>query len=125
LTGTPASTFVVEIRMSPCPHRRAAVLRRKFGHGTLFVNFSARRERITRAGLARGESDSGLFCLLTIMTRDELWTSVALLVDGLRVTLRRFRKSHHLILAGLGGNQETAEEIAAGGHAFMSACCVA
>src|SRR5258706_5726769 len=38
--------------------------------------------------------------LLTIMTREELWTSGALLVDGLRVRLRGFRKSHHLIPAG-------------------------
>src|SRR5260370_28461150 len=38
--------------------------------------------------------------VLTIMTREELWTSVALLVDGLRVRLRGFRKSHHLIPAG-------------------------
>src|SRR5258706_8835655 len=37
--------------------------------------------------------------VLTIMTREELWTSVALLVDGLRVRLRGFRKSHHLIPA--------------------------
>jgi len=37
--------------------------------------------------------------LLTIMTREELWTSRALLVDGLRVRLRGFRKSHHLIPA--------------------------
>jgi hypothetical protein len=29
-----------------------------------------------------------------------LWTSRALVVDGLVVPLRRFRKSHHLILAG-------------------------
>jgi hypothetical protein len=36
------------------------------------------------------------------MTRDELWTSAALLVDGLVAALRRFRKSHHLILAGPG-----------------------
>jgi hypothetical protein len=38
--------------------------------------------------------------MLTIMTREELWTSGALLVDGLRVRLRGFRKSHHLIPAG-------------------------
>jgi hypothetical protein len=38
--------------------------------------------------------------LLTIMTREELWTSGALFVDGLRVRLRGFRKSHHLIPAG-------------------------
>jgi hypothetical protein len=34
------------------------------------------------------------------VTRDELWTSRALAVDGLRVRLRRFRKSHQFILAG-------------------------
>jgi len=34
------------------------------------------------------------------MTREELWTSGALLVDGLRVRLRGFRKSHQLIPAG-------------------------
>jgi len=34
------------------------------------------------------------------MAREELWTSAALLVDGLRVRLRGFRKSHHLIPAG-------------------------
>jgi hypothetical protein len=34
------------------------------------------------------------------MARDQLWTSGALPVDGLGVQLRRFRKSHHLILAG-------------------------
>src|SRR5438876_8829985 len=38
--------------------------------------------------------------ILIIMTREELWTSGALLVDGLRVRLRGFRKSHHLIPAG-------------------------
>src|SRR5580765_7664239 len=38
--------------------------------------------------------------LLTIMAREELWTSGALLVDGLQVRLRGFRKSHHLIPAG-------------------------
>src|SRR6478752_3740536 len=43
--------------------------------------------------------------LLIIMTREELWTSRALLVDGLRVRLRRFRKSHHLIPAGPGATQ--------------------
>jgi hypothetical protein len=39
------------------------------------------------------------------MTREELWTSRALLVDGLRVRLRGFRKSHHLIPAGPGVTQ--------------------
>jgi hypothetical protein len=43
--------------------------------------------------------------ILTIMTREELWTSGALLVDGLRVRLRGFRKSHHLIPAGPGVTQ--------------------
>jgi hypothetical protein len=33
---------------------------------------------------------------------EELWTSRALPVDGLRGRLRRFRKSHHLIRAGSG-----------------------
>jgi hypothetical protein len=34
------------------------------------------------------------------MARDELWTTPVCLVDGLRGRLRRFRKSHQLILAG-------------------------
>jgi hypothetical protein len=34
------------------------------------------------------------------VTRDELWTSRALPVDGLGVPLRGFRKSHQFILAG-------------------------
>jgi len=36
------------------------------------------------------------------MTREELWMSFALPVDGLVVRLRRFRKSHHLIPASPG-----------------------
>jgi hypothetical protein len=35
-----------------------------------------------------------------ILPRDQLWTTLALPVDGLAVALRRFRKSHHLIRAG-------------------------
>lgn len=38
--------------------------------------------------------------MATVNTREELWTSGALPVDGLRVRLRGFRKSHHLIPAG-------------------------
>jgi hypothetical protein len=66
--------------------------------------------------------------MLIIMTRDELWTSAALLVDGLVAALRRFRKSHHLIPAGPGGTQKTPEglrrKIAVGSDVSMSACCV-
>jgi len=58
---------------------------------------------IRLAGLGVRESDSGLFSKLTILARDQLWTSAALAVDGLPVWLRRFRKSHHLIPAGPGG----------------------
>ncbi len=36
----------------------------------------------------------------SISPLDQLWTTRALPVDGLRATLRRFRKSHHLIRAG-------------------------
>jgi len=36
----------------------------------------------------------------SVNRRDQLWTAAALPVDGLRVPLRGFRKSHHLILAG-------------------------
>ena len=39
--------------------------------------------------------------------RDQLWTSAALVVDGLRGRLRRFRKSHHLSPASPGTNQNT------------------
>jgi hypothetical protein len=35
-----------------------------------------------------------------VNAREELWTSAALPVDGFRVRLRGFRKSHHLIRAG-------------------------
>jgi len=40
-----------------------------------------------------------------VNAREELWTSRALSVDGLAVPLRGFRKSHHLIPAGLDPNK--------------------
>jgi hypothetical protein len=40
-----------------------------------------------------------------VNTREELWTSPALSVDGLAVPLRGFRKSHQLIPAGLDPNK--------------------
>src|SRR5712664_1807720 len=56
---------------------------------------SARRTRATRIRFR--------FVLMAIVNAsEELWTSRALPVDGLRVRLRGFRKSHHLIPAGPG-----------------------
>src|ERR1700733_7332140 len=62
--------------------------------------------------------------LLIIVTRDELWTSAALVVDGLVAALRRFRKSHQLILAGPGGTQGICNANVVGSDASVSACCV-
>ena len=63
------------------------------------------RTRATRIRRARTRTPRIRFrfvLILIIMTREELWTSRALPVDGLRVRLRGFRKSHHLIPAGPG-----------------------
>src|ERR1700756_1906344 len=38
-----------------------------------------------------------------LLLTNALWTAAGLFVDGLRVRLRRFRKSHHLIPAGPSG----------------------
>jgi hypothetical protein len=60
------------------------------------------------------------------MSREQLWTSAALPVDGLRVRLRGFRKSHHLIPAGPRSRQGD-QGIAAGSDASgkrVSDCCV-
>jgi hypothetical protein len=59
-----------------------------------------RVERVRSAGLARRESDSVLFTARAVSPLDQLWTTRALPVDGLRPALRGFRKSHHLIRAG-------------------------
>src|SRR5260370_24776728 len=56
---------------------------------------SARRTRMRRIRFR-------FVLVLTIMTREELWTSVALLVDGLPGRLGGFRKSPHFIPAGPG-----------------------
>jgi hypothetical protein len=40
------------------------------------------------------------------LSREELWTGGALVVDGPAVPLRRFRKSHHFMRASFGGAKD-------------------
>jgi hypothetical protein len=61
------------------------------------------------------------------MTREELWTSGALLVDGVPLQLRGFRKSHHLIPAGQASDKlgaVTGVQPAAARQTSAWACCV-
>jgi hypothetical protein len=98
---------------SACPH----ALRARLGE----TGTARRGEKINDQGAARIRFRFVL--LLIIMAREQLWTGAALSVDGVRVQLRGFRKSHQLIVAGLLGRHGSA----AGSDASdqrVSACCV-
>ena len=90
MTWLPASVFG-----SSTGHFMAlAHLGRRFGEAPA-PRF--RHKELTIA--ARAESDSDLFSKSTNGIHDLLWTAVGLVVDGVRVQLRGFRKSHQLIRA--------------------------
>ena len=57
---------------------------------------------IRRAELGCREIQFRFVLIAKVNATEELWTSRALPVDGLRGRLRQFRKSHHLIRAGCG-----------------------
>jgi hypothetical protein len=63
-----------------------------------FPRHGSRRAKVNEYGA--GGIRFRFVLILIIMARDELWTTPVCLVDGLWGRLRRFRKSHQLILAG-------------------------
>src|SRR6266403_758562 len=83
---------------APAPDSKGRLLRSRHTVPT-------RCKRTRRTGLAKRESDSVLFSSQSLTRNQQLWTSRALPVDGLTVRLRRFRKSHHLILASRDPNK--------------------
>jgi hypothetical protein len=103
--GAPASAFPWEIRMSPC---RQSETRSVSDLPELAVGASqSDSRRAYPARLTRIRRIRVRFVLVKqkLTPKDELWTRLALPVDGPGVQLRGFRKSHHLMPAAPGATR--------------------